>query len=318
MRHFSLFMLKPPNKIIVIIGPTASGKSELAVRLAKKINGEIISADSRQVYRGLTIGTGKVPGKWKTFNRITTFFYKSIPHYAIDYVSPKKQYTVAEYKKYAEKIIKKIYAHGKIPILVGGTGFWIDAIVYGLTIPNIPPNKKLRATLERKKTASLFQMLVKIDPERAKNIDAKNPRRLIRAIEIASTLGQVPVIKKRNQYNTLWIGIEVPSNILREKIEKRLDQRLKHGMIEESKKLHESGLPWKRLYALGLEYRFLADFLQKKTTKEEMQKNLSVAIWRYAKRQITWWKKNKEIRWITRYNQAEILVKTYLKNASSR
>src|SRR3990167_3851819 len=170
------------RKIIVILGPTASGKSALAVKLAKKFNGEVISADSRQVYKGLNIGTGKITRKEMG----------GVPHYCLDVVSPKKIFTVADFKKCAEKAIEKIFAKNKTPIIVGGTGLYIQAVVDNITLPEVKPNWKLRKELEKKTTEEMFKMLKKLDPERAKTIDAKNPRRLIRAIKTAEALGKAP------------------------------------------------------------------------------------------------------------------------------
>ena len=166
----------------MILGPTASGKSALGVKLAKKINGEIISADSRQVYKGLDIGSGKITRKEMG----------GIPHYCLDIFSPKKIFTVVDFKKRADKAIEEIFAKNKTPIIVGGTGLYIQAIVDNIVLPEVKPDWKLRKELEKKTTEEMFKMLKNLDPERAKNIDAKNPRRLIRAIEIAKALGKVP------------------------------------------------------------------------------------------------------------------------------
>lgn len=296
--------------LIAVIGPTASGKSELAVALAKQHNGEIVSADSRQVYRGLDIGTGKVKGHWKG----KTFFYKSIPHHCIDKVSPKTQYSAADFVRIAKKAVADIHKHGKIPIIAGGTGFWIDALVWGMPLPDVPPNKPLRRKLEKKKPEELFSLLKKLDPARAENIDPHNPRRLIRAIEIAETLGKSPRVRKKNMYRTLWIGIAPDTETLKLKIKKRLVARLRRGMIQEAKVLRKQGISWKRLYALGLEYRFLADLLQKKISKKEMREQMERAIWQYAKRQLTWFKRNKEVRWIKGKNEAMTLADAFLRS----
>lgn len=307
---------------IVIVGPTASGKSALAVRLAKKFNGEVISADSRQVYRGLNIGTGKVPGKWisqnvatnqRSYGSCNIFVYKKIPHYCIDFVPPKKIFTVAEYKKCAEQAISDISGRGKIPILVGGTGFWIDAVVYDLDLPAVAPNQKLRKRLGKKSAAELLKILKRLDPERAQTIEQKNPRRLIRAIEIAKELGRVPAIKKYASYQVLWIGWRPSESVLRKKIHARLLKRLKAGMIEEARRLRARGLSWKRFYELGLEYKFLADYLRGKITKKELVSGLEAAINGYARRQETWFKRNPEIHWINTKKQAEVLIKKFLK-----
>src|SRR3990167_5452759 len=180
------------QKLIVVLGSTATGKSGLAVDIAKKFGGEIISADSRQIYKGLDIGTGKVSGRWTSKNGKKIFLYKGIPHYLVDEINPKKDSGAGEFKKRAEEIIDDIRARGLLPIVVGGTNFWIDALLRGTILPDVLPNKKLRKTLERKTAADLFRMLKKLDPRRAKSIDPKNPRRLVRAIEIARALGRVP------------------------------------------------------------------------------------------------------------------------------
>lgn len=291
--------MKKKTKLIVIVGPTASGKSDLAIAIAKKIGGEIISADSRQIYRGLDIGTGKITAKEM----------RGVPHYCLDIVSPKKQYSVAEYAERATRAIKDIQHRGKIPILAGGTGFWIDAVVYNMQLPNVPPNKKLRTQLEKKSSAILLRMLKNLDPDRAKTIEQKNPRRLIRAIEIARAIGKTPRLQKKSPYNVCWIGIARTSDELKKRIHARLKKRLRQGMIAEAKHLREKGLPWKRFYELGLEYRYLADFLRGTVSKKEMMEQLERAIIRYSKRQITWWRRNPDIHWIQNAEEGKKLVK---------
>ncbi len=299
------------QKIIVIVGPTASGKSELAVTLAKKFNGEIISADSRQVYRGLNVGTGKVPGTWickpaytKRPRGICWFVYKEIPHYCTDFVDPKKQYSVAEFKQCAQAAIEDITKRNKTPIIVGGTGFWIDALVYDLDLPEVKPNVSLRKRLVNKSPEELLKILQKLDPGRAKTIEQKNPRRLIRAIEIAQSLGKVPSMQKKNPYNPLWIGIRLSPEELKKRIRKRLFSRLHEGLIEEAKSLRKKGLSWKRFYELGLEYKFLAEYLRNKLSKKEMIELLNTAIEQYARRQMVWFKRNKGINWVSNKKEA--------------
>lgn len=299
--------LSRPQKIIVIAGLTASGKSELAVKIAKKYNGEIISTDSRQIYRGLDLGTGKVAGAW--YRGI--FMYKRVPHYCIDFVSPKKMFSVSEFKKCAATAIRDIANRGKIPILAGGTGFWIDAVVHNFTLPEVPPSHELRKQLTKKTPAELFNILARLDPKRSASIDPHNPRRLIRAIEIAHALGAIPLLKKKTPYDTLWLGIALPKEELRKKIDKRLLSRIKDGMIREAKKLHSKGVSWKRFYTLGLEYRFLADYLSQKCTKKQMIDESSAAIWRYAKRQKTWFKRNRDIHWVKNVKEAYPLLNAF-------
>jgi len=295
--------LKIKNKIIVILGPTASGKSTLAVKIAKKFGGEIISADSRQVYKGMDIGTGKVTKKEMA----------KIPHHLLDVASPKKQFTVAQYKKLSEKAIKKIHSHGKIPIICGGTGFYIQTITDNIAIPKVKPDAKLRAELEKKSAKELFNRLKKLDPRRAKNIDKNNRRRLIRALEIVIKSGKkIPILKSEPKCEALIIGIKHNSKELKKLIKTRLFKRLKQGMVKEIINLKKSGLSWKRLEDFGLEYRYVAYYLQNKLSYNEMVGKLQKEIEHYAKRQMTWFKKDKRIRWITDLRQATKLIKEFL------
>lgn len=284
------------QKVIVIVGPTASGKSAYAVTLARKIGGEVISADSRQVYKGLNIGTGKITKKEM----------RGVPHHLLDVVSPKKVFTAHDFVERGRAAIEDILAREKTPIICGGTGFYIDALLGRMPLPNVPPNPVLRARLEKKSAPQLFVMLQKLDPRRVKNIDRHNPVRLVRAIEIAKALGKVPTAEEqgdasrftaRRRLAVQWIGLNPSDIILRVKIKRRLVQRMKMGMVAEAKKLHKKGLSYKRMYELGLEYRYLALFLQKKISKEEMLVQLENKIWDYAQRQMRWWKRNSEIKW---------------------
>lgn len=280
-------MYKDKKSVIVILGPTATGKSDLAVEIAKKVNGEIISADSRQVYKGLDIGSGK----------ITKREMRGVPHYLLDVVSPKTVFSVADFKKKAEKAIAEIIKKNKAPIIAGGTGFYIQSIVDGIALPKVKANKELRKKLEKQNTEKLFETLVKLDPDRAAEIDPKNRVRLIRAIEIVKELGKVPKIKKSSKYEVLQIGLDWPDKVLKKRIRDRLVKRMKQGMVAEVKKLHKNGISWKRLEQLGLEYRYLALYLQNKISKEKMLEKLETEIWHYAKRQRTWFKKDNRIKW---------------------
>lgn len=275
-------------KLISIIGPTASGKSDLAVELAREFKGEVISADSRQVYRGLNIGSGKITKKEM----------RGVPHHLLDVVSPKKVFTVADFKKEADKKINEIAARGHIPILCGGTGFYIDSVTKNIILPDVKPNIELRKKLETYSLERLQKTLLKLDQKRFVTIDLMNRVRLIRAIEIAKELGKVPKIKSKPLYDVLTLGILSQPEILKQRINLRLAKRIKAGMINEVKKLHAQGLSWKRLESLGLEYRFVSLFLQNKITKAEMIERLQFEIWHYAKRQMTWFEKDKSIVWI--------------------
>lgn len=295
------------NKIIIVLGPTASGKSDLAVRLAKKFNGEVISADSRQVYKGMNIGTGKITKKEML----------GIPHHLLDIASPKTKFDVVKYKKLANKAIENIFKKGKLPIVCGGTGFYIQAIVDNVIFPEVKANPELRKKLEKQPIEKLLQTLKKLDIARFKTVDQENKRRIIRAIEISKAIGKVPKLKSDPKYNALQIGIGIDKETLKKNIEKRLGKRLRQGMIAEVKKLHNppvgGGVSWKKLIEFGLEYRFVALYLQGKITKQELANQLESAIWQYAKRQITWFKRDKRINWIKNQKTAENLIKKFLK-----
>ncbi len=291
-------------KILVIIGPTASGKSALAFKIAKKFNGEIISADSRQIYRGMDIGTAKPSKKEMT----------AIRHYLIDIRDPNQDYSAGQYKKDAIGAINKIIKSGKIPILVGGTGLYIDAVVKNLEFPKVKENKKLRAQLEKeineKGLNHIFKKLVDLDPEAAYIVDSKNPRRIIRALEIALTSDR-PFSAQRKTgkplYDTLEIGISVPSKVLKERIFKRIEQMAKNGLIDEIKGLVKKyGPDCKAFDAIG--YREIIDYLRDKISLAETVERMDKNTWHYAKRQIAWFKRNENINWIKNYKEALLLV----------
>ncbi len=291
-------------KIVVIVGPTAVGKSELAIKLAKKFNGEIISADSRQVYRGIDLATGKVTKKEM----------EGIKHYLLDLVSLRTIFTVAKFKQLAHQAIKEILNKNKLPIICGGTPFYIDALIYNIDIPPIKPDFKLRRKLEKMPTNKLFEKLKELDARRAANIDRFNRRRLIRALEILIKSGKkIKPLKRELLFNVLKIGVIRPSEELRKRIEKRLLKRLKKGMVGEIRRVHQQGISWKRLYDLGLECRYISLYLRKKITYPEMVGMLKKEIWHFAKRQMTWWKRDKTIHWLSNFRKANVLIREFLK-----
>jgi tRNA dimethylallyltransferase len=286
------------QKILVIVGPTASGKSALAVELARKFGGEVISADSRQVYKGLDIGTGKITRKEM----------RGVSHHLLDVASPKKTFTAHDFVEAARRAIADITQRGKLPIVAGGTGFYIDALLGRIVLPNVPANPKLRAQLAKKTPAQLFLMLKKFDPRRARAMATSSERgnkiRLLRAIEIAHALGHVPMMEVVSpSFDALWIGIAPPMKELEKKIRVRLFGRIRDGMIAEAKRLHSppagGELSYKRMEELGLEYRHLARLLQNKIPRQEFELALARDIRRYAKRQLSYWKRNKDIEWFS-------------------
>lgn len=298
-----MFLNSKP-KVIVIVGPTASGKTSLSIQLAQKFDGEVISADSRQVYRGLDLGTGKV----------TQEEMGGIPHYLLDVADPKDTYTVADYVRDGRSALDNILSQNKLPIIVGGTFLYIDALLGKISTPEVPPNETLRRDLEMRTAAELFALLKKKDPARAKTIDAKNKRRLIRALEIVAALGAVPPTTPNEFYTPLTLGITISKEKLRENISRRIIDRINHGMIEEVQNLYAQGLSYARMEALGLEYRYIAEFLQNKITQSEMMTQIETKSMQYAKRQMTWLKRNTEIQWFESHEveKMEEVVRKFL------
>lgn len=308
------------KKIIAIIGTTATGKSDLAVYLAKQFNGEIISADSRQVYKGMDIGTGKISIKEM----------RGIKHHMLNVASPRNaSFNVLKFKNASSKIIADIFKRGKIPIIAGGTGFWIDALLFDQNFPDVKPNSELRRKLENFTEEKLFKILESMDAEWAQKIDKKNKRRLIRAIEIAKSGLKFKDIQNQNapKWQTLFIGLELPKELLEQKIYQRMQKRFAQGMTKEVQNLHKHGVSWKTLENFGLEYKFISQYLRQKIKSDpnenaelKMRQLLFTAIKNYAKRQKTWFKKNKNIIWLdagnkkTCYAQAKNLTQKFLKS----
>lgn len=318
------------KKIIAIVGPTASGKSDLAIALARKYDGEIISADSRQVYRGMDIGTGKVPRDFSEKDKRQAtrdkdkFLSEGIVHHLIDIADPNDEYNISHFLIDAPKAIEDIRSRGKQPVICGGTHFWIQALLDDTAIPAVPPDPALRARLATHTPEQLFSLLEQKDPTRAASIDRHNKIRLIRALEICATLGAVPSLCHPEQSEGFRTKNEIPrqarndmiiialvpdKEILYERIVKRLEKRIAEGMIEEVEHLHTEGVSWERLEAFGLEYRYIALFLQEKITEAAMREELLHAIWHYAKRQLSWlrrWERlGANIRWISDPKEAE-------------
>ncbi len=325
------------EKIIVIVGTTASGKTRLAVRLAYKFNGEIVSADSRQVYKGMDVGTGKdlkdyrlkipnskfqIPNKFQNpKSKIKKYKIVKIPYHLIDVVSPKTEFSLAKYQKLAYKAMDDILSRGKLPIIAGGTGLYVQAIVDGYKLSGAKPDKKLRAKLEKMPVKRLFLMLKKLDAKKAKSLnesDRSNKRRLIRYIEIhksgPTAFKAVGPLKPLKPYNALIIGLTLPKEVLRKRIYERLVERLeKEDMIGEVERLRRRGVSWKRLEGFGLEYKYVSLYLRNKLAYDEMVEKLNIAIRQFAKRQMTWFKRDKRINWVKSEKEAEKLVNEFLR-----
>lgn len=292
------------KNLIAIVGPTASGKSELAVLLAQHYSGEIISADSRQVYKGITTGAAQ----------ITQEEMCGIPHYMLDVADPKKSYSVVAYKQKADIIIQEIQKNNRVPFLVGGTGMYIDAVVYGKEYPKVAPNPELRQRLEHLSTQQLAAQLTSKDPARSKTIDKNNKRRLIRALEIyEATHKPIQPLNQKPHYRSLLLGIHIPQSTLHRNIEQRFHTMLANGHIEEVQRLHDHyGVSWERIDEIGLNYKWVGHYLQDNITRQEMVEKSITSIKQYAKRQMTWFQKNKDIVWIENHQEAEKTVQDFL------
>ncbi|MEM2145784.1 MAG: tRNA (adenosine(37)-N6)-dimethylallyltransferase MiaA [Candidatus Jordarchaeaceae archaeon] len=318
------------RKLLVICGPTATGKTFLALYLAKVFNGEIVSADSRQVYKGMDIGTGKdIPKnlkikKLKNFNLAKYYLVEGVRVWGYDLVGPKEEFSVAQYVEIARKIIKNILSRGKLPILVGGTGLYIKGVVDGIPTSLVPKNKKLRESLEKKEAEELFEILAGIDPNKAASMnlsDRRNPRRLIRAIEVAShksklnerpestqsTTSMIRIIDAGNT-DILFVGLTAPREFLYKRIDKRVRERLRLGLEQEIEKLLRQGVSWDSQAMQSLGYKQWRVYFDRPADSEVLKRNeeterkRAIEAWKlvekqYAKRQMTWFRKDKRIEW---------------------
>lgn len=270
--------------MITILGPTASGKTPFAAALARRIGGEIISADSRQVYRRMDIGTGKDLDD-----------YGEVPYHLIDIAEPGTKYNLFQYQHDFLKAYEDIRSRGVTPILCGGTGLYLEAVLKGYQLAPVPENKQLRASLEGKSLEELTQMLVELKRKNGTNMhnktDVDSAQRAIRAIEIELFNGENPQEGAQiPPIDSLIIGVDIDREERRRKISRRLKQRLETGMVEEVKALLDSGIPADDLIYYGLEYKFVTEYIIGKTTYEEMYRSLEIAIHQFAKRQMTWFR----------------------------
>lgn len=295
------------NKLLVVCGPTATGKTALALHLAKVFRGNLISADSRQVYRGMDIITNKGLPKGKKI-------------YLTDLVDPKKDFSVSQWRKEAKKVIGQLQKDKKLPIVVGGTGLYIESLIKNIESINIPPNKKLRNEMEGKSVDELYETLAHVDAVRAANMnqsDKKNPRRLLRAIEVGLAKNSNQNRASAGDYEFLMIGLIAPKDVLFEKIKKGVGSRLKAGALSEVKHLlTQRDVSWDAQSMTGIGYRELKPYFEKREKLEVCVKNWIKAEQRYARRQLTWFKKYKELKWfdVSQENwrqEVEILVRNW-------
>lgn len=294
-------MTEQKPALVVILGPTASGKSALGIALAQQFHGEIVSADSRQVYRSLDIGSAKVTAEEQAL----------VPHHLLDVVDPGEIYTVSQFQHAAIAAINAILARQHVPFLVGGSPHYIQAVVDNLDMPQVAPQPALRAQLEQRSLSDLLMELEKRDPKSFATIDRNNPRRVIRALEVCITTGK-PFSEQRGLanplYRSLMLGIQWPRDVLYKRIDARIDERMRQGMVQEVQDLLTAGISHERLDALGLEYRFVDRWLRGEFVSEgQMVERLKYAIHDFTRRQLTWFRRDSRIVWIDG-NTGEIMM----------
>lgn len=307
--------LKP---LVVILGPTASGKTGMALELAKKFQGELVNADSRQIYRGMDIATNKFPGtdmQKKEVGGKTAYLAGGIPIHLLDLADPDRNFTLADYKAAALEAIGEIQSRSRLPILAGGTGLYISAAVDNLSIPEAPPDENLRQELEKKDSAGLYGALERIDPEAADSIGRSNKRKLIRALEVYKATGR-PFSGQKTKgeplFHILEIGIKTPREELYEKIDGRVDEMIKTGLVEETRKLLEKYAP--DIPAMsGIGYKEIGAHLRGDISLDEAAQRIKWRTHQYARRQLTWFKRDPRIHWVKGYEEAESLVRNFLK-----
>jgi tRNA dimethylallyltransferase len=303
------------KNLVVILGPTASGKTELAARLAFDLHGEIISADSRQVYRGMDIGTGKDLNQY-------IINAQKIPYHMIDVVDPESEFNLFEFQKGFYKIFSRIQNNSNLPILTGGTGLYLQAVLSGYEMPDATPDQELRKELDQKTIDELKAILFTFKPHLHNKTDLEDKQRLIRVIEIERARNNKNSKQdQRPAIDAAVFGISWERSILRQRITSRLEERLKQGMIEEVESLHAAGLSWSRLDSFGLEYRYVSQYLQNRFSFDEMKSKLNTAIHQFAKRQETWFRRMERngiaIKWI-QTNEYELLKESVIKFFESR
>ena len=327
LRSFLYSAAMKKISLIALVGPTASGKSEVGIRLAQAFDGEVLCVDSRTVYKGMDIGTAKIQGKRMSETEFRTDIHSlfspravmvdGVPHWGIDLVEPDAPFTVADFKDYAEKKIVDMVSRGKTPILVGGTGLYFRALLDGLTLTDVEPDTALRNELDAMSTEALAEMLGELDPDGASSIDADNRRRLIRAIEIVRTTGEPLAAqqqKSETPYDACWIGMDVERDELYRRIDERIAAMIAGGLIDEARKLYEKfGSTSQAMSGIG--YRQLAAFFEGKMKLRDAVERIQFDTHHYAKRQLTWFKANQRVHWVMDVKDAIAIAREFLKRA---
>jgi tRNA dimethylallyltransferase len=321
-------------KLIAIVGPTASGKTALGIEVAKRFGGEVISVDSRMIFKGMDVGTAKPlrspllakEGQGEVsepkrkdsigdlFGLNKEFLVEDVPHWGIDLVEPDQEYSVADFKKYAEQKIKEILKRGHIPIFVGGTGMWLSAVIDNLDLSSTPSDEKLRAELEEKSIGDLYHEYKQLDPIGAETIDRENKRRVLRALEVSMLTGKpFSQLQTRGplKYNVLQIGLSVERDVLNERINWRVDEMIAKGLVNEVRSLKETyGCEIDAMTGIG--YRQVCEFLDGRSSLKDAMEEIKKDTRHYAKRQMTWFRRDERIQWIANTQEAIKQIESFL------
>ncbi len=304
-------------RVLCIVGPTSSGKTLLGIHLAKKFGGEIINADARQVYREFDIGTGKpLGGKRTAKGGRNMYLFEDVPHYLMDYLPPSELLTVVEWREKAMLAIRGIHKRGHVPLVVGGTGLYIQALVDNYVIPSVPPQETFRQAMAEKTLPQLVELLLRLDPQAKTLVDLKNPRRVLRALEVTTFSGKPFTSQKiagKPLIDTFLIAIKREREELRDRINQAVEAYVEAGWIDEIRRLQKSGISWDAPAMTSIGYRELGTYIRGECSIEEAIERTKRATWQYAKRQITWFKRDKRIHWVKDEDEAEKLVAKWLK-----
>jgi len=287
-------------KIIAVLGPTASGKTDLGIFLAKKFNGEVVNFDSRQIYTQMNIATAKPVGHWEEVDGRKVFSVEGVPHHLMDFVDPGSAYSLSDFKRDAFVMIDNILSRGKLPILVGGTGLYFWGVIDNLDLTETPPDLELRSELEKKTLEEQVELLQEKDPESAALVDLKNPRRVLRALEVVLSTGKSFVAsqgKSNPRYNVLQLGVTLDREVLNTRIDQRVDKQMEMGLLEEIKQLAQK-YSWELPSMSSIGYRQIGYFLKGEMSLGEAVEILKRDTRRYAKRQMTWFKRDQRIVWL--------------------
>ena len=303
-------------RVLFIVGPTSSGKTSLGLALAKKFNGEVINADARQVYKDFNIGTGKPPeGQWGRYQRRRAFLVQGVPHYLMDFLPPTNVFTVAQWRDKAMKAIRFIKRRGHLPMVVGGTGLYIQALIDNYKIPAVPPQPKFREAMETKPLSELTDMLRRLDPKALEVVDLKNQRRVLRALEVITFTGKPFTAqrqKARPKVEALMISMAWPREELYRRIDEAAERMIEEGWTDEIRRLHEQGIAWDAPAMTSIGYGELGAYVRGECLLEDAIAKAKRATRQYAKRQMTWFRRDKRIIWVKSEAEASSLVGEWL------